>query len=68
MVEYVAENFRGGVTMPYTISKKSNPLAMAAEFFATPEGKAFFLKECEKFRIARAEESEKVGQKECERV
>lgn len=43
--------------MPYTILKNDNPLALAAKFFATPEGFDFFLKECEKVRAYRVEEA-----------
>lgn len=43
--------------MPYTVLKKENPLEQAARFFATPEGWALFQRECEKLRVARAEEA-----------
>ena len=47
----------GEVIMPYTVLKKENPLEQAARFFATPEGWAFFQRECEKLRDVRAEEA-----------
>ncbi|WP_407441787.1 hypothetical protein [Fibrobacter sp.] len=43
--------------MPYTVLKKENPLEQAARFFATPEGWDLFQRECEKLRVARAEEA-----------
>ena len=43
--------------MPYTVVNKDNPLRKAADFFATSEGKEFFLKEWERLRAYREDET-----------
>ena len=43
--------------MPYTMRKHDDSLELAAKFFATPEGLAFFEREWEKLRAVRAEEA-----------